>query len=155
MKITKQTIIRVLLTVLTLAAIGAIFYHSSMDAVQSSDESGGVLDFVLSFLRSIGINVVITDHMIRKAAHFIEYFVLGVLLSLTVLSYWPRRSRVLMIALPAGAVVAVCDELIQLTAEGRSCQASDMLLDSSAVLCAALLIVFFKWLLFDRKKVSR
>lgn len=153
MRTKKTVIIRAVLTVLTIAAIGAIFYNSSLDAAQSSEQSGSLLEAFNAFLRSVGLNITITEHLIRKTAHFVEYFILGALLNCTVYSYAHRRSVMLCTAIPTGAVVAVCDELIQLTSAGRSCQVDDMLLDTAAVVCASLLIWLILYLHDRRRKV--
>jgi len=110
-----------------------------MDADESSRQSGTLLDAVNSLLRSIGLGE-LTDHFIRKTAHFVEYFVLGGTLSGAVYSYTFSVKRMLPIALPIGLAVAVCDELIQTTSPGRSCEIADMALDFSAVVTAAVIM---------------
>ena len=135
----KSTVaLRVILTVLSVLAVGLIFYNSSLDASESSEQSGALLEAVNAFLRSIGIGVELSEHLIRKTAHFVEYFVLGVLLNGTWHAYIESCRRAPMLASACGFVVAVCDELIQLTSAGRSCEVADMALDFSAVVCASL-----------------
>lgn len=140
MKNHRLWIIRIILTVAAAAVIGFIFIRSMQNADDSAAESGSILEWISGILRSMGIDAELSDHFIRKAAHFTEYFVLGALLSFAAYSYVLKRKKMLMITLPAGLIVAVSDELIQLGSEGRSCEIGDMALDFSAVVTAALLV---------------
>ena len=152
MKRRRLTVLRIVLTVLSAAALVFIFYNSSLDAVESSEQSGTMLGGINAFLRSLGIPIELSDHFIRKTAHFVEYFVLGGLFSLTAFAYVRTRSRMLMIALPLGAAAAVTDELIQLGSAGRSCEVADMALDFCAVLTASLIVTLILYLIDRHKK---
>ena len=91
------------------------------------------------------------DHPIRKTAHFLEYFVLGVLLAGAFLQPEPGRGRIRLQGLrawEAGTVYAVSDELHQLFVPGRACMPADVMLDSAGVLagtlfCSAVLVCIF------------
>ncbi|MBQ6337235.1 MAG: VanZ family protein [Ruminococcus sp.] len=136
----KTVIIRIVLTVLTVAAVGFIFYNSSMSAVESTEESSPVTDMLNNLLRSLNIPLTLTENVVRKLAHFTEYTILGFLLSSTVYSYVRERKKTLLLSLALGAVIPICDELIQLFPEGRSCEVRDMLIDFSGVAFAALIV---------------
>ncbi|MDE7310838.1 MAG: VanZ family protein [Eubacterium sp.] len=87
------------------------------------------------------------DHPIRKMAHATEYAVLGFLL---VGSYADRRKkwgRMIGIPILAGSLYAVSDELHQLFVPGRSCELTDMLIDSSGVVIGTFagLFLFVYW----------
>ena len=146
----RLIVIRIVLTVLTVAMIGFIFSNSMADADDSSEQSGALLRWINGVLRSVGLGE-LSEHFIRKTAHFTEYFVLGALLSATAFAYLRRRGRMLCAALPAGLAVAVIDELIQLSSAGRSCEIGDMALDFCAVLAASLLVMLIPYR-HDRKK---
>lgn len=127
---------------LTLAWIAFIFCRSAQPAVSSSEESGRLLDFLQQFFPWL------TVFLIRKAAHFTEFFILAALVCFTL-----RAAGKSLPWLPAvvGLLVAVSDELIQLTQEGRSCELRDMCIDFAGALFAAVIF----WLIFrlyDRKK---
>ena len=82
------------------------------------------------------------DHPVRKTAHFIEYFILGVLLTGAFLQPEHGRSRIRLQELrawEAGTVYAVSDELHQLFVPGRACMPADVMLDSAGVLAGALI----------------
>lgn len=132
--------LRAILTLLSVGMIAFIFYNSSLNDVESTEQSDFVLEFINGLFRSLGIGVELGDLLIRKAAHFTEYFVLGGLIGGAVYSYALDRRGLLIFTLPVGLAVAVCDELIQTGSAGRSCSVWDMILDFSAVLTAALLL---------------
>ena len=153
MKDLKRTVARVLLSLLSIAAVGAIFYNSSLDAVSSSAQSGTLLAAVNNFLRTVGISITISETVLRKAAHFAEYAVLGALLMATAYAYVPRCGRAFWITLSAGACTAVGDELIQLGSAGRSCEVRDMAIDFSGVLFAAGILRLILYLIDRKRKV--
>nr|WP_316621410.1 VanZ family protein [uncultured Ruminococcus sp.] len=163
MKDKKNLTARVILTVLTTAAIGMIFYNSSLSAVESTEQSSPLTDWINSILATFPIPFRVTENFIRKMAHFSEYTVLGLLLSTTVYQYRKDRKKTLLTALPIGALVAVCDELIQIFPAGRSCQVTDMLIDTCGILFGALLVLLFitiidrirKSKVTERRKVSK
>lgn len=119
-----------------------ILARSAQPAEQSGAESAVFLDFLRLFFPSL------TDLIVRKLAHFTEYFILGALL----FADWRMigRGRVL---LPSGlgAAVAFVDELlVQTHTPGRSGELRDVLLDTVGVVTA----VAFCLLLRRRKEKS-
>ena len=154
MKDKKLMIARIILTVLTVAAVAAIFYNSSLDADESTEQSSALLIQINRFLCSIGINIEITEKVLRKIAHFTEYTVLGALLCSTIYLYVQQRGKMLLISLPVGLAVAGCDELIQLIPAGRSSELRDVLIDFSGVLFAALIVTLITFLK-DRKRKDK
>ena len=151
MKNRKRLIARVILTVLTVTAVAAIFYNSSRSAVESTEQSSPLTDWINSILATFPIPFSVTETFIRKLAHFSEYTVLGLLLNVTVYLYRSDRKKTLLTALPIGAAVAVCDELIQLFPAGRSCEVKDMLIDFCGVLFAGLIVYAFISILEKRR----
>lgn len=131
------------MTVLTVAAIAAIFYNSSKDAVVSTEQSSPLTEWINSILARFPIPFSVTENFIRKAAHFTEYSILGFMMSVTYHLYFRRRRSILPASLTTGAVVATCDELIQLIPAGRSAQVSDVLLDCCGVGFGTLIVIAF------------
>ncbi len=115
-----------------------IWGNSVMPASVSSLESNRLYQLILPLAKPLHLEGFLEVY-IRKVAHFVEYFVLGALMSAHALLGLRKRARTSLWVLLAGAAVAVVDESIQLFAEGRSCQVSDMLLDCSGVLAALVL----------------
>ena len=107
-----------ILTVCAAVWLLVIWGHSCMPATQSGAESGALLTVVQQLLPWM------TDHVLRKCAHFAEYAVLGALTAA---------------ALLPGTFAALCDETIQLFVPGRSGQIADVWLDTAGYLTGALL----------------
>lgn len=128
---------RIVFTVLTVLWIGVIWGHSMMPADLSKQESGGLLSLLIGYFPWL------TDHIIRKAAHFTEYAILGALLFGA--AKGGRRSS----SFPplVGILAALADETIQIYSEGRSGQVSDVWLDFAGFLVLWGLLQ----LLFGRK----
>lgn len=115
-----------------------IFVQSAMPAEASQAESGGLLYLLTQVFPFL------TEHMLRKLAHFGEFAILGVLLGQ---SLHPSYLRTLF----AGLLCALCDETIQLFVAGRSSQVSDVWVDFAGVLAAAGLLWILRWLQSKRK----
>lgn len=141
MKEKKLMIARVVLTVLTVAAVVAIFYNSSQSAIESTERSSPLTDWINGILAGFPIPFSVTESFIRKLAHFTEYAILGAMLSVTYYVYQLKIRTALITTLITGAAVAVIDEIIQLFPAGRSCQVSDMLLDFCSVAFAAVIVM--------------
>ncbi|MDO4748090.1 MAG: VanZ family protein [Eubacteriales bacterium] len=137
---------------LTLSMITFIFVNSSFDANVSSQHSLGVREWINSIFSSLNIDIVLTDHVVRKCAHFAEYFVLGTLLFFTARAYLKKLLTVTLVSVLTGLLVAVIDEIIQLFSKGRSCQFSDVMLDLSAVICASIILFLIYKLVNKRSK---
>ncbi len=125
-----KTWFRIALPILTVLWIGFILSRSMKPANESHMES----QYYLSHLRALipGVSM----FFVRKAAHFIEFFVLGLLLYWDVILLW-RRS--VLISAFAGLLVAASDELLQRMIPGRSGELADVLLDFCGVVMACLL----------------
>ncbi|MBK6088051.1 VanZ family protein [Ruminococcus difficilis] len=157
MKEKKLTAARVILTLLTVAAIAAIFYNSSQDAVESTERSSPLTDWINGILAGFPIPFSVTENFIRKLAHFAEYSFLGALLSVTYYVHLRKIKTALIATLITGAVVATIDEIIQLFPAGRSCQVSDILLDCCGVAFAAAIVMLIIRAIKNkrRKKLSK
>ncbi len=140
MKKSKIVTYRVVLCILTALMISFIFLNSALDADTSSAQSLGVREFINSVLHSLNINIILTENFVRKTAHFVEFFVLGVLLFATVRSFITKLGTRILYAPCVGFLVACIDEFIQRFSDGRSCQFSDVLLDFSGV-CTAVFVL--------------
>ena len=119
-----------------------IFIHSAMPADLSSEESGWFVDVftrIFPFLTS-------TENLtflIRKAAHFTEYLLLGLSLRWGIEKSLP--------ALSVGILYAVSDEIHQHFVPGRSCEFRDICIDAAGVLAGVLMMK----LLLRRRKMNQ
>lgn len=116
-----------------------IFSNSMKPADISSMDSGKALELARHLLAAAGTEASwLTDHVIRKAAHFSEYALLGVILVCCVRSCEFTGERRLFLHLTAGYAVPFLDETIQLFVKGRSGQLPDVWLDCGGVVFGAL-----------------
>lgn len=130
------------LTLLSIVWILVIFSFSLQNGEESGALSGGIVAWIVGlFFPEDFTYIELVHFLVRKAAHFTEYFILGVLLSLTVRE--AKWNRVLLAPWVLGTLVASCDETIQLFSDGRAGQVTDVMLDSSGVLtgCVVLMLV--------------
>ena len=132
---------RLFWTAVLILYVAFIFHNSMTPAVESSRQSGKVLTMVLELADRIGMRGQwITEHLIRKAAHFAEYTLLGILLYMTVKQYFFRSRMGSMMQCWLGMAIPFTDETIQLLVEGRSGQIGDVWLDMSGVLAGFLIV---------------
>lgn len=145
----RKTQIKTILVVLLALLLAFIWLHSMMPAEDSAEESQRVGQFLTPFLELLVGEGNVTDHLVRKLAHFCEYGALGVVLGALVLV---RRGKLFQwsYALLCALAVAVIDESIQLLADGRGAQVQDVLLDTAGsltgLLAVWLIAVLVRWL---------
>ena len=134
-------------TILIIVYTGFIFSNSMTPADESSRQSGAVMNLLLQLLGSLGLEGGwVTEHLIRKTAHVVEYAVLGVLLWKCLETYeWRRRASGMRFLCQGWLAVWIplLDETIQLFIEGRSGQISDVWLDMAGVLAGSC----FMWMM--------
>ena len=78
----KRNWYKYLFIILTVCVIGFIWWNSSQNGEESSDISQGVLYEIIQLFARIGVSTDITEHIVRKLAHFTEFTALGMLLSI-------------------------------------------------------------------------
>ena len=111
-----------------------IFTRSMQPAEISDQESGLVLEIIGRFLP-----MDLTMYQIRKAAHFLEFAVLGILAQIMFGGLCRTWKGSVLFSIVAGLVIALCDETIQLFVLGRTGQVKDIWLDLSGAMSGALL----------------
>lgn len=138
--------------VLAILTTAFIFSNSMQAAELSSLQSGRIVRLVQNILEAVGFSPD-TDTLttiIRKCAHFAEFFLQGFWLGLFFLAgKKPFLARIIHI-LFAGLLTACTDEFIQTFFDGRAGLLSDVFIDFAGVLLAALLC-----LVFDQYKKKR
>ena len=158
-KKTRQLIIGavVLLTVFCLAFI---FGNSLKDSAESSEQSSAVKELLMSVARLFGFRGDINVSRLRNFAHVAEFSLLGACLG-TLALYFARRRAVTLArymlfvsaALGAGILVAVFDELLQLTSVGRVCDIKDVMLDTIGIFFGMLVSAFVYFLIIKIRKM--
>ncbi len=138
---------RVLFTVALAATVYFIFSNSLEIARESSARSQQVMELLNSLLGRVGLGP-LSEHFVRKLAHFCEFSLLGFWFMLCLRVYTRHFVRHVSWPLFFGLLTAVIDETIQLYVPGRSSSVKDVLLDFSGVLTglfiALLILLFFR-----------
>ncbi len=137
-------------TAVVVCYIGLIYKNSLTPAVISSRQSGTVLVMIWNLFDRLGLDGSwITEHMVRKSAHFAEYTLLGILLWNCV-RCWRLQPRFwLAVHAWLGVVIPLVDETLQLFTEGRSGQVDDVWLDVAGI-CFGTMAAVILWKLWGR-----
>ena len=150
---------RIIFTAAVLATIAFIFYNSAQVAEISSGYSSEVTDLVNRVLSYAPIDIVLTEHQVRKLAHITEFATLGFFLTFCLRVYTKRLIAFCAWPLLFGLFIAVCDEFLQRFVPGRSSSIKDIFIDFIGVcggiavaICIVFAISFVVWLLWGRKR---
>ena len=150
--------------VLVVAVMVMIFCFSAQNGNTSGALSGRITTWIIKLVLPDFDELPLPEQealrgsvglVIRKAAHFSEYTLLGVSLLLHILQIRKR----LAVSVPwlwawaAGAAYAVSDELHQGLVAGRNPSAVDVLIDGSGVLFGIGVLALCLWL--RRRKIGR
>ena len=149
----QRTWVRVLLTALTVTVMTLIFFFSTEPAEQSDRTSGRIAMLVIHAVypeydrypekeqQKVYDDV---QFRVRKAAHFTEYLVLGIMIRLCLESWFGKKRFLNRTGWACGTLYACTDELHQLLTDGRSGQWQDVLLDSCGVLAGILITALIR-----------
>ena len=156
----QKTWIRVLTTLATLLCMAMIF-ALSMEPAEDSDATSGLISIhVARLIRSDFDGMPQPDKqvffdqvqfVVRKCAHFTEFFLLGFSMRLCLESWLGNRQRLGLFAWLGGTAWAALDELHQVSVAGRVGQPTDVIIDSIGVLCGAALAFWFVCRRFRRQ----
>ena len=151
---------RVIFTFALIACIVFIFSNSMQIGDVSESASGRVLLLMKKVFTRLGMPGAanhLTDHIVRKMAHFCEYMLEGFLLTLCLRVYTRRFVRHISWPILGGLLTALTDETIQMFSDGRSSQLTDVWLDLSGVMAGILVGLFglalcrMCWLLYKHR----
>ena len=125
-----------------------IWGNSLQPAVASSAQSQSVVDILKPLLSALGIASGQWQHLIRKAAHMFEFFMLCL--------FWLGAVRAKRYSWPLGLslLTACIDEGIQYFVPGRSNQLSDVAIDFSGALIAVAVCAVAVHFIRRHKKTS-
>ena len=132
--------------------MGVIFCFSAQNAEQSTNSSTTVTQLILGLMADIGIFsrtdftlqfITRFEDLLRTAAHFTEYLILGVIAclffqQLPVKKAWLKG----VVSFAICMFYALADEYHQYYVPGRAMQFEDWLVDAFGSLVGILLIVF-------------
>ena len=144
---------RVVFTAALIACIMFIFRNSLENGAQSSARSQAVMQLVNSALAKVHLGP-LSEHLIRKLAHFSEFALEGFLLMLCIRVYTKHFVRHMSWPLLGGMTTALMDETIQLHSPNRTSSVVDVWIDMSGVVAGllfALIILLIVLLSFALK----
>lgn len=135
--------------------MGMIFSFSAQTSDQSNELSNSLLDEIIRFF-AVGASentIEFLSVFIRKVAHFSEYALLGALIFLLMRVGYGVEGKWGAIMPPVFSLLyAVTDEIHQLFVGGRSCQITDVAIDTLGAIAGTLLFVLIFTRLERRKK---
>lgn len=137
----KKTVIFIILNVVAVATAVFIFTNSLQSGETSMSASGTIVEWLRAIIAPVRkVSTEKLQYIVRKAAHFAEYFLLGIELSSIMLMiskkiFTPWLFMPLFLTLFTAAI----DEFIQ-SFTGRTSLVSDVLLDFSGGVCALIFI---------------
>lgn len=141
--------------------MGVIFYNSAQNGESSGNTSNNLTHYILNALTQAGIisacnytpaEIASAEGMIRSAAHFIEFFILGILTyKLFFYTLAKKPFQKLIYPFAVCGVYVLTDEIHQYFVPGRAMQLSDWLTDAAGI-SAAIVIIYFSG---TRRRFSR
>lgn len=113
------------------------------NSLQPAEASSAFSTGVLSKLQPLWFQLTnssfpLSHHLLRKLGHFSEFFLLGLVSTLTGAIGHKKLTSNLSAILYIGLAVAVVDETIQYFSPGRSPEVRDILIDYSGFCCGLL-----------------
>ena len=155
-------LLRIIFTAAVAMCVAFIFYNSSQVAEVSSSMSGHFTILLNKALSYLPVEIVLTEHIVRKLAHIAEFAMLGFLFTFCLRVYTKRLIAFSAWPLLFGLFIAVCDEFLQKFVPGRSSQIRDIFIDfigvcggTAAAITIVLFLQFFWWLFFGRRRKKR
>ena len=137
---------KVILTTLTILWMGLIFILSNDTATESKEKSNTIIDKTVYKICQVVSNDCKKrevrnkySYIIRKIAHFTEYFILGVLVIFTLREYGIKN---VFMPILFCIIYASSDEIHQLFIKGRTGSIIDVIIDSSGSLTSILLLYY-------------
>ena len=139
-------VVKIIYFLYLLLILSFIFGNSLISREGSANQSGAIVDTINQMLQKINSPFLIKDIVVRKIAHFAEFFILGV----SFFSYWLIDKKVSTIntfySVFASCMVAMTDETIQIFSNRGS-----MLLDVWLDFFSATLAIYTCYLIFILK----
>ena len=145
---------RIIWTGITILWMVVIFSFSAKPAVQSTEMSTSVGKMICRIFvhdfsswsdekqEELAAKI---DYPVRKCAHASEYALLGALVLLTACTYAKMSPKTVAAAVIISVLYAASDEFHQRFVPGRSCQFTDVLIDSAGVMVGVgFIIVCYK-----------
>ena len=138
---------RIILTALTVIWLIIIFYFSNQPASLSTENSSSLIkNTIVKIYKVFNGDASLEeeqkviekyDYPVRKTAHFIEFFILGVLIFFTLKAYKVNNIYIMILLC---FLYACSDEVHQLFIIGRSGEFKDVLIDTAGSIASILIL---------------
>ena len=161
---TRKSIIAII-AVMAVLTLLFIFGNSLKDSYESSEQSVAVKEILMSVLSVFGVEEDINIALVRNMAHVTEFALLGFFISLLALYFARRKGNASVVryalfigaSMGVGTLVAIVDELLQLTVAGRACDAKDVLLDFIGISIGTALagLVYYLFIKINLRKEQK
>lgn len=138
-------------TVLIILLLLFIWGNSCLPKQISSQESGRVTEVLRPLLETLFGEGRITEHFVRKLAHFTEYAALGCVSALWMLSLPVKTVWRIGYCAMGSLIVALLDETIQIFS-GRGPMIRDVWLDFGGAICGGAIVFLIRYLISDKKR---
>lgn len=120
--------------------MGVIFMFSSQNGEESSGISNGILLTLMNVVPMENLSIETLSFFIRKAAHFTEYAILGLLVDINSEN---KDKKHLLWSVLFCFIYAISDEIHQYFVPMRSCSFIDVIIDTSGAIFA---IFISRWI---------
>lgn len=129
---------KLLFPILSILWVIVILSFSLQDGSRSSLQSGVITTTIQSILSNIGIDIErqLLSFLIRKTAHFTEFFILGVFVKQS--SFDLKNNFPIFLA----CFVPILDETVQSFVPGRAMAITDMVIDLVGIICGMIVYAF-------------
>ena len=147
---------------LVLLCMLTIFLFSCENAEKSTERSDNLINSIINVSSSennitvddteTGDNIFVT--IVRKGAHFLEFFLLGFLVINLAKDYKKLNIKIILLCILFCCMYAVSDEVHQLFVDGRSCEIRDIIIDTIGSSIGAL-FYYFLYSNVNKTKLSK
>ncbi len=129
----NSKIFRIVSVVILIMCMVTIFLFSNENRDKSTSTSVNVTrEIVGTVSSSSNANRIAFDYfnVIRKSAHFLEYFMLGILVINIISCYKVTNYKWIIASILLCMLYSVSDEVHQMYVPGRSCEVRDVIIDT-------------------------
>ena len=153
-------VFRIIFTIALIVCILFIFHNSLEEGTISAARSQAVMQKINALLAKVHLGP-LSQHTVRKLAHFAEFLLEGFLLMLCLRVYTKHFVRHVSWPLLGGLATALMDETIQLRIAGRTSSVVDVWIDfggvTAGLLVALLLLLIVRGItsFYSIKKENR
>lgn len=139
----KKSLQKFLAWAALLVWMGVIFYFSHQSGDASMQLSDGILDSFESLFQNF-LDYHTLSYIVRKIAHFTEYFILGLLVYHLVKQYRCVSKKEIIWMILFCVIYAMSDEFHQVFIGGRSPKVFDVIIDSLGSSLSILILRLFQ-----------